>query len=117
MPKETINWPQPTTIHTGSIDDEGHAESSSETVPPGPRIQIHWDSQHGTVQLSMDMDWDVLQHYVDIRRSDPAAWRGEDEGAMPNRAIFYTEGLDRGDLQRLVKHTRRARDAAFGADE
>lgn len=113
MPKEQINWPQPAEVNTAGSGEP----DAIEILPPGPRLQLHWDARHGTVQVSMDIDWDVLQRYVDYRRSNPDGYTGEDEGLMPNRATFYTEGLDRADLQRLVKQTRRARDAAFGADE
>lgn len=106
MPKEYINYPQPVRV-------ENADGTVGEQLPRGPQVGLHWDGNHGTVQLSIDIDWDLLQRIVDGRRNNPTRYHGEDE----DRAVFYTEALDRNDLQRLIKQTRRARDAAFGSDE
>lgn len=119
MPKEYINWPQPERVaHALTAEDIEAGKDGLEVLPPAPRVGLHWDGTHGTVQLSLDVDWDVLQEMVKVRQENPdKGWFGEDEGNFPNRTTFYTGALDRADLQRLIKHTRRARDAAFGSDE
>lgn len=117
MPKEYINWPEPEHIVRAVTQEELDAGNEGlETLPPGPRIGIHWHANE-TVQLSLDMDWDVLQEIVKTRQDDPNAFDFDADGTYANRQSFFTEALSRSDLQRLIKHARRARDAAYGADE
>ena len=118
MPKEYINWPQPERIAYARTQEELDAGLPAiDTLPPAPRIGLHWQTD-GEVQLSFDVDWDVLQEMVKTRQENAeAGWLGADEGNFPNRHVFYTGQLDRPDLNRLIKHVRRARDAAYGSDE
>lgn len=106
MPKEYINYPVPVRIES---PDTGDGKAGVEVLPPGSQVGIHWDGNHETVQLSLDIDWDLLQRIVESHKAPG--------GQYGDRVIFYTESLSRDDLQRLVKHTRRARDAVFGSDE
>lgn len=80
-------------------------------------VGLHWDGKNGTVQLSLDIDWDVLQEMVKTRQDRPTENFADDNSFLRNRVTFYTGALDREDLQRLVRTTRRARNAVFGADE
>jgi hypothetical protein len=115
MPKEYINYPEPEVwARPISLDEYESGEDGVQSRPAAPQVGIHWDGVHGNVQLSFDMDADVLSKIVSTRNSEhPDCAFVEDGG----RAVFYTASLNRGDLQRLIKHARRARDAAFGADE
>jgi hypothetical protein len=118
MPKEYINWPEPEPIVYALTQDEIDAgRPAFDLLPPAPRVGIHWDGVGETVQLSIDIDWDVLQEMVKARQDNPDFAYDDNGAAFPNRYAFYTGALGRGDLQRLIKHTRRARDAAFGSDE
>ena len=107
MPKEYFNYPQPTAY--------AYVEGTEPPKPdPAPsQVGIHWDATHGTVQLSLDIDWELLQRIVDQRREHG---EGYFIGDSPDRQTFYTEALRRDDLQRTIKATRRARDQVFGAD-
>lgn len=108
MPKEQINFPNP----AHEVEDLGTGERTS--APMEPRLRVHWSSaEQAYVALSIDIDWETLQEYVDKRRENPDAYWGEHD----DRYELYTDLLDRADLQRLIKHTRRARDAVYGADE
>lgn len=82
-----------------------------------PMVALHWDEINEVVQLSLDIDWDVLQEMVETRQKNPTANFADDNRFLMNRVTFYTGALDRKDLQRLVSASRRARNAVFGADE
>lgn len=141
MPKEYINYPKPAEIvvlqnslgmPTKQIDgklgvvtrkvwdDVLEAKDHDERIDisaPLPMIGLHWDGKNGTIQLSLDIDWDVLQEMVRIRQKQPTLEFGDDNSFLRNRVTFYTGALSREDLQQLVRVSRRARNAVFGADE
>lgn len=145
MPKEYINYPDPEDIKdlqtwlgmpadkvdgkVGSVtrnfwkeDLEDPNPFDRETnnyraVSPPPMVGLHWDGKNGTIQISLDVDWDVLQEMVKARQDNPNANFADDNSFLLNRVTFYTGALDREDLQRLLRVTRRARNAVFGADE
>lgn len=108
MPKEIINWPLPTAI----VQVVGEDAPEPDPLPAGPQVALHWDGNSGNVQLSLDIDLDVLSRIIEVKRENPNAWDGSEAG----RQVFYTETLSRADLQRLIKASRRARDSVFGAD-
>lgn len=117
MPKEYINYPDPFTYARVITQDElDEGIDGVETLPAAPQVGIHWDGVRGNVQLSFDMDPDVLSEIVSTRNTEhPDIAFGGDE--REGRAVFFTSTLSRSDLQRLIRHARRARDAAYGADE
>lgn len=145
MPKEYINYPTREDIHDlqvslgmpdKALDGKlgpntiAYWEKALEAEPLGdkpgednaimaplPMIGMHWDGNGGTVQLSLDIDWDVLQKMVETRQSRPDDNFADDNSFLRNRVTFYTGALDRDDLQRLVRTARRARNSVFGADE
>lgn len=84
---------------------------------PLPMVGLHWDGKNEVVQLSLDIDWDVLQEMVKTRQELPDGQFADDNSFLRNRVTFYTGALSRDDLQRLVRTARRARNAVFGADE
>lgn len=99
MPKEYINYPR-------SFETE-----SGEEMPAGSQVTLHWDGNYGTIQLSIDIDVETFLGIADSVRD--GTFFAEKAGRVP----IFTEALGRSDLQRLIKHARRARDSAFGADE
>lgn len=96
----------------GDKSGGGHAIKA-----PLPMIGLHWDGKNEVVQLSLDIDWDVLQAMVKMRQERPTENFADDNSFLRNRVTFYTSALSREDLQRLVRTSRRARNAVFGADE
>lgn len=84
---------------------------------PLPMVGLHWDGKNGVVQLSLDIDWDVLQEMVKVRQENPTEEFGDDNSFLRNRVTFYTGALSREDLQNLLRTARRARNAVYGADE
>lgn len=101
-------------------DIEDHYDRSMDqytAVSPLPMVALHWDGQNGTIQLSLDVDWDVLQEMVKTRQENPDSQFADDNSFLRNRVTFYTGSLNRNALQHLVRTTRRARNAVFGADE
>lgn len=84
---------------------------------PLPMIGLHWDGKNEVVQLSLDIDWSVLQAMVKVRQDNPTENFADDNSFLHNRVTFYSGALSREDLQRLVRASRRARNSVFGADE
>lgn len=140
MPKEYINYPSekqvkdlqdslgmPVKQTDGKIgvvtrkfwDDmlEDDHDSRANVVAPLPMVGLHWDGKNGTVQLSLDIDWDVLQEMVKTRQKNPDVEFGDDNSFLRNRVTFYTGALSRDDLQQLVRTARRARNSVYGSDE
>lgn len=145
MPKEYVNYPDPADIQdlqtwldmpadqidgkVGPVtrrfwkeeleDPEALDRESNNyrAVSPLPMVGLHWDGKNGTVQVSLDVDWDVLQAMVKARQENPDANFADDNSFLLNRVTFYTGALERDDLQRLLRITRRARNAVFGVDE
>ena len=103
MPRQQINYPRPDLTQ---VDPDTGVETPT---PLGQILEFHWDGNHGTVQVSMSIDTEILQRVLEQERRE--------DGVMPERIWFYTEALTRGDLQRIIKTARRARDDAYGADE
>ena len=142
MPKEYVNYPSekdvirlqssigmPDSLIDGKIgattrtfwdkklaDNKTH-DSRVDLLAPLPMVGMHWDGKNGTIQLSMDIDWDVLQEMVRARLALPDGKFADDNSFLRNRVTFYTGALNRNDLQQLVRTARRARNSVYGADE
>lgn len=115
MPKQYINFPEPErVVHAMTEEEYVAGEGGIEVLPALPQIGLHWDGVNEVVQLSFDMDADVLSRIADTRNAlHPDHSFVEKQG----RAVFYSGALSRDDMQRLIRHARRARDAVFGSDE
>lgn len=141
MPKEYVNYPTPDQVvdlqtslgmPSKQIDgklgritrecwdtvlEEKDHDADIQIAAPLPMVGLHWDGRNGTVQLSLDIDWDVLQEMVKARQEHPTEDFADDNSFLRNRVTFYTGALSREDLQQLVRTARRARNAVYGADE
>lgn len=112
-PKTIETWEEELTLPPmGDKPDGGNVINA-----PLPMVGLHWDGKNGTAQLSLDIDWDVLQGMVKLRQDHPQADFADDDSFLCNRVTFYTGALSRDDLQRLVRVSRRVRNAVYGADE
>lgn len=69
----------------------------------GAEVSIHWSHE---VQVGIAIPTEALQNYV--RDLDPA---------KDPVVHWYSPPLTRGEVQKLIKTTRRSRDAVYGADE
>lgn len=98
------------------LENKEH-DSRVDVVAPLPMVGLHWDGKNGTIQLSLDIDWDVLQEMVKARQTLPEETFADDNSFLRNRVTFYTGSLNRNDMQQLVRTARRARNAVYGADE
>lgn len=98
------------------LENKEH-DSRVDVVAPLPMVGLHWDGKNGTIQLSLDIDWDVLQEMVHARQALPEGTFADDNSFLRNRVTFYTGSLNRNDMQQLVRTARRARNAVYGADE
>jgi hypothetical protein len=141
MPKEYVNYPSrdeiaklqisigmPENLVDGKLgpntrifwdrvlEDKDH-DAHIDIEAPLPMVGLHWDGKNGTVQLSLDIDWDVLQEMVKARQNNPTENFADDNSFLRNRVTFHTGALSRDDLQQLVRTARRARNAVYGADE
>lgn len=113
MPREQLNWPEPSSMR--AVRDVKTGEEVVDDVTPMSSVfNLHWTSGAGMgiPQLSVNVDWTQLEKMVDWHREHPEEWWGESD-----RAEFWSEALTRADLNALIKHARRCRDAVFGADE
>lgn len=73
-----------------------------------PIVRLAWTGgEDGIAQLGMQLDRETILETARLMQEFP-----DDE-----HHTFYTAGLDRSDLNELVRGARRARNAVFGADE
>jgi hypothetical protein len=88
MPKESINW---------SHDPNDRTMKAS----------VHWGPT-GEVQIGVVIDRKAISDYIaDL-----------DKQKSPDTEIrWFTDPMQRGEVQNGIKALRRARDAAYGADE
>ena len=113
MPKETI-VPAISYVFdkTGKQVDQGIATADF-TVPEGgsidttPKVELNWSREHEHVQISIEFS---RESWISIAKEL------EEDPRVAAKAI-YSPGLSRYEINKLIKTLRRARDAAFGADE
>lgn len=120
MPDELVDGkigPTTRTFWDKKLEDNKAHDSRVDLLAPLPMVGMHWDGKNGTIQLSLDIDWDVLQEMVHARQALPEGTFADDNSFLRNRVTFYTGALNRNDLQQLVRTARRARNAVYGADE
>lgn len=107
MPKEKINYIQPMDMPEPGPDGVIVLERGE----VDPQLCIHW-GRSDVVQISLTLTVEDLREIL-------SAW---DQGirfgdAMDDEIPLYSGSLNRGDLQRLIKFSRKARDVTYGADE
>lgn len=112
MPKETV-VPSSWDIY----NKEGHQVNAGVgepgEVPEGghidyaPGVELNWSRDQGHVQLSIEFPREQWIANAETLKDDPQ---------VTKRAI-YTDSLSRYQINKLIKLLRRARDAAYGADE
>jgi hypothetical protein len=73
-----------------------------------PRLHVHW-SPDENLQFSMELEVHQVEEYLaDLKKEG---------GDMPYSISFYTPSLSREEAQKVIRVTKRARNAVFGADE
>lgn len=72
---------------------------------------LHWSGAEGggNFQLSAAIPIDVLREQLRI-------W-DEDSLSSDGKLFFYSEQLTREEANRMIRNTRRARNAVYGSDE
>lgn len=104
MPREQINYPS-----TGPSYALTPGAPATFAVPTEPEFSIHWSTgPTAYAQISVDLDVATVEQYIAQLRNDSPG---------DTRMHFYSDMLDRGSLQRIIKAARRARDSVHGADE
>lgn len=135
MPKDQINTPARRTI-TLPTESNGlkpgefglHFAQNGDALAEGqhwedtPTLFIGWDRpgdhsgpplDHGCIQFHMTVAADeILRAAAEITRT-----REHSELPGLDRFTFSTVTLSRAETQKAIRSVRRARDAAFGADE
>lgn len=140
MPRETIKWGRDFAIHkvpaskdTPSYEYEVTAEAAHAHRQDGtwtadelvfdtkPHLDLVWsrpidnlslplgEEAHGAVQVEIILSPADMQRRIDHISAHP-----EDLEAFSQ---FFTEPLTRGEINQFIRHLKRARDAAYGADE
>lgn len=119
MPKEVIKYTNEYVIRDNRIVYNPDAVGS-EAIRPDEEMHhteelaLHWSKgPGGVIQLSIQLDANMVREQ--LRLYDQQEWLGEE--IKPGMLMFYSGDLRRSELQLLVKHTRRARDDVYGADE
>jgi hypothetical protein len=111
MPKEVIQHPDSTDVRLGSTGGEEQVN-----VYTSPALTVRWGSSHtgsgghtvpGDVQITIS-EFPVISK---AEFHEAKSWPPD-----PSRET-HSAGLDRAQLNALIKVLRRARDQAFGRDE
>lgn len=117
MPKEIIKYTNDYIIRNGQIFQAGLPEgmvTSDDKTRHTTELALHWSKgESGMVQLSVQLDAEMVRAQLAVY--DKQEWLGEE--IKPGMLMFYTEPMERGELQRMVRHGRRSRDDVFGTDE
>ncbi|WP_144834087.1 hypothetical protein [Microbacterium sp. BH-3-3-3] len=105
MPRERVQHGKSYPIHELS---GGGGEAAGAYSDVTPSLDIEWarDPQ-GRVQIAIEFS---RERWMAIAKDL------QDNSVVEARAI-YTESLDRRELNHMIRTLRRARDAAYGADE
>ncbi len=111
MPKEKINQLKAKPI-IGSVGCSNSSTDLNLTPAVGvvvdtesAVVQVGWNNA-GWVQVSMEADKSYLQFAIDTP-----------DGETSDRSTIYSPVLSRGEINKLIRTLRRARDAAYGRDE
>ena len=110
MPKEVIAYCR---CEEGNEWNEA-GEVVGKVMTTTPRLTLHWSTLSST---ELDLEGSVslsIACYPTVTAEAYAAavcWPPEPSGE------YYTAGLDRDELNKLIRLLRRARDAAYGRDE
>ena len=118
MPKErvqhgTLNvWPKEATL-IGEAVSEGEIYLPGDKIPEGyilreaPSVDVLWNREGEWVQLAIDAPRDWWERFMASYENSP------EQHSFP----VVTEVLTRKEINHLIRTLRRARDAAYGADE
>lgn len=139
MPKETVHWgwayakvTVPPTKDQGGyfypLDRDlavqavqrGEIDATNVEHTHSPQLELHWsraadtpptplgEDRVGSVQLAIQVSETEFRDYIRMFEEAP-----KDD---PNR-LFLTRRMSRSEINHLIRHLKRARDAAYGADE
>lgn len=100
MPREQINYPPvlaPTNEYPARPDGAGPTWID-------PSVRVEWNAQAGYVQIAMEIE---RHQIVGLLR----------DNTTDQLLSMYTPGLDRSEINKMIRVLRRARDAAYGKDE
>ena len=120
MPKEVIRYSNEYVIQNGRVvyNPDGVGDSPVEDgveqeFNRTEEIALHWTKgDAGIVQMSIQLDAEMVRRQLELYDKDE--WIGE---KIPGMLIFYSGDLKRYELQKMIRHARRARDDVHGADE
>jgi hypothetical protein len=102
MPREQINYPD---RHKLVTDGTAANPEIPDRADEEPTLHVNWDNDHCLVQVSLNMTAERIKR-----------WADQLDGSVSHSA-FYTPALTRGDINRLIRVLRTARDKAYGRDE
>lgn len=110
MPKEVIAHPRA----EESREWNEHGEVTGKVMTTTPRLTLHWSALSSS---ELDLTGSVSLSVACF----PTVTPGEYEKATcwPPEPLgeYYTAGLDRDQINKLIRLLRKARNAAYGADE
>lgn len=119
MPKEVVKYWNEYVIRDSRVIYNPEVVHPGEQVGHSEEIALHWSKgDAGVVQLSVQLDAEMVRAQLklyDAIKAGADVWLGEE--VKPGMLMFYSEGLRREEMQRLIRHTRRSRDDVYGSDE
>jgi hypothetical protein len=114
MPKEVVRYANEFVVRDGRVVYNPDSKGPDEVVKHTEEIALHWTKgDAGMVQLSIQLDAEQVRQC--LAAYDTGQWLGEE--LKPGMLMFYSGNLERYELQRLIRHARRARDDVHGVDE
>ncbi|QGZ16705.1 hypothetical protein PBI_DEWDROP_57 [Microbacterium phage Dewdrop] len=88
------------------------ALSDDERIYEQQSLDVVWHRDGGWVQLQIEAPPEWFEKALDEQ-----AWKSDPNAGPPMHQAVLTGVLDRRQINHLIKTLRRARDAAYGADE
>lgn len=113
-PKDALEHPTPEgpeEVSYAILSKEFHPGDpevpSGATITEDVSLDVNWNREAGWVQVSMSVP---IDKWEDINK-------GREDLSNPPHVSVYTDTWTRQEINATIKTLRRARDAAFGADE
>lgn len=115
MPKEVIRYANEFVIRDGDVVYNPLEARESEQIRHTEELALHWTKgEGGLVQVSIQLDAEMVREQLRLV-DENYVWVGEE--VKPGMLMFYSGPIKRYEMQRLIRHARRARNDVYGADE
>jgi len=118
MPKERIKHATQYATWEAEGNDEYPGAQLSKALEPGEKAPV---GSTITEDVSLDVSWNRDAEWVQVAiEMTPEKWKELSDIAQGDgidHYSIYTDVLSRTEINKMIRTLRRARDAAYGADE